>query len=149
MFIFHKYPLPPSSNDLYASVRGRLIKTKVARLYDYEVQNYYLNHLKMMNDIKDFVKDKMIGVDCTFVFHKKRIISLENKIKKLDASNRLKICHDTLSKILDIDDKQIIRGTFEKATCDDINEEQVIISIYEINSIKKYKGKGLLHEEST
>lgn len=146
MFSLYKYPLPPSSNELYASVRGRFIKTKIARLYDFEVQNYYYNHIDMINDIKSFVKDSMICVECIFVFHKKRIISKENKIKKLDASNRLKICHDSLSRILDIDDKQIIRGTFEKATCDQEKDEQAIIHIYKANSIKSYQGKGVLNE---
>lgn len=149
MFSLYKYPLPPSSNELYASVRGRLIKTKIARLYDYEVQNYYLNNINMFNDLRLFVKDSLISVDCIFIFHKKRIISKENKVKKLDASNRLKICHDTLAKILDIDDKQIVRGSFEKATCDSENDERVIIHINKCNSIKSYQGKGVLNETCT
>lgn len=135
MFVLKNYPLPPSSNDLYASVRGRLVKTKMARLYEFEVQSYKLNQHSFIEEIKSRLKDEMIIVDCVFVFEKSRLISKENKLKKLDASNRLKICHDTLAKLIEIDDKNIVKGSFMKITCEHKHEEQVIIFISKMNKM--------------
>lgn len=142
MIILKKYPLPPTSNNLYSSVNGRLIKSKIARLYEFEVFNYSLRNINLINKIKNDFINCELKIDTYFIFNKKRLISKENNLKKIDASNRIKACHDSLSKITGIDDKNIISGHFEKVYCNDDFEEQVIIVIKKEN-IKNYKNLNL------
>jgi hypothetical protein len=111
-------------------VRGRFIKTKIARLYDLETASYFHRNYEQISKIKHIIKDNnLIQLDTYFVFHKDRLIGKNGQIKKIDSTNRLKASHDTLMKILDLDDKQIIKGHFEKVACDDLKEEQVIFQI--------------------
>ncbi len=130
MYILRNFPLPPSSNQLYASVRGRLIKSVEGRKYDAAVSLYKLRKFIDLDKITNaFSNAGILEIETIFVFHRKRIIGLKNQIKKLDTSNRIKPCHDGLARILEIDDCYFKAGKFSIATCDDPKDEQVIIIV--------------------
>jgi hypothetical protein len=138
MLVLKKYPLNSSSNKMYASVRGRLIKSKLARLYESEVYDYYLRNQKSFDKIKEIITEQnLIKLDTYFIFHKDRLIGKQGQIKKLDCTNYLKSSHDTLMKLLNIDDKQIISGHYEKIACDDLKDEQIIFEI-KLTSLLNY-----------
>ena len=106
-----KFPMPPSVNQSLMSVRGRLIKTNVARMFDGHVQKFkLLNHHKL-ETLNQILKQKIeegyvIRVDTFFVFHSTRIIGKKYQVKTLDANNRIKAALDGLVKCLtDVDEK--------------------------------------------
>lgn len=130
VFVLKDIPLPPSSNKLYSSVRGRLIKSIEGRKYASEINIYALKNFKIIDKIKKQIgPNDTLRIDRYFVFHKSRIISKQNEYKKLDATNRIKSADDGLSSLLGIDDKQFISGITEKVTCENEKDEQIIIHI--------------------
>lgn len=130
MFILAKLPLPPSSNQLYSSVKGRLIKSIEGRKYDSLIQLYKLKKFRDIDKISNaFGPADLLNIETIFVFNKNRIIGKKGQIKRLDASNRIKQLHDGLSTLLGIDDCRFVSGAFSKATCQDEKDEQVIVKI--------------------
>jgi hypothetical protein len=130
VFTLTRFPLPPSSNHLYASVGGRLVKSIEGRKYDSYLQLYKLRKFKDLETIsKAFQEADILHIETTFVFAKNKIVGKKGQIKKLDASNRIKQLHDGLSKLIGIDDCRFVSGAFSKATCERENEEQVIVKI--------------------
>lgn len=130
MLLLKKFPLSPSSNQLYTSVRGRLIKSSEGRRYDSLVEIYRLRELNIIDEWKKTVKpEDVFHIDMYFVFLRERLITKKETIKKLDATNRLKSSHDGLSKILDIDDSRFVTGSFNKVYTRFSHEEQIIILV--------------------
>lgn len=130
MLLLKRFPLPPSSNQLYASVNGRLIKSTEGRKYDASVEMYGLREFKILDQFKELVKPTdVFHVDMYFVFMRDRLISKKESIKRLDATNRLKASHDGLSKILGIDDCRFVTGSYHKTYCRFPQDEQVIILV--------------------
>lgn len=130
MFILKNFPLSPSSNQLYSSVNGRLIKSQEGRRYAASIQSYALTKHHEIKKIKEELKPSdILKVDFYFVFRRSRIISKKNEYKKLDAHNRLKSAADGLADIIGIDDKQFITGICEKVICEEHEREQIIIHI--------------------
>lgn len=131
---FSEFPMPPSSNHLYSAYKGRLIKSKEGRLFDQRCHEWAFFRKSMIEREKQRIEairanGKGFNVTCLFIFHKKRLIGQKGQIKRLDASNRLKACHDAFARIMGIDDSLFISGEFEKVTCEDIEQEQVIITL--------------------
>lgn len=126
-----KFPMPPTSNKLYSSFRGRLVKSQVGRQFEDKVDFYKMVYKTNIERIKK----ELIGyngelkVTCYFIFHKKKVYTLKNTLKKIDQTNRIKQVHDALSKILEIDDCRFTNTPTEKIYCQSINDEQVIITI--------------------
>lgn len=130
MFVLKRIPLPPSSNQLYSSVRGRLIKSIEGRKYYAAISMYAVRNFKIIDQIKSHFSPKdTLKIDCYFVFHKSRIVSKKGEIKVLDASNRIKSCHDGISELIGIDDKHFVSGHLEKVICEKESDEQVIVHI--------------------
>lgn len=136
--ILKRFPMPPTSNRLLAPYNGRLIKTRECRDYDAKVNQYKLRNFKILEEIKIEFDNKLIVIDSFFVFSKKRLISKEGQIKKLDASNRIKVAHDNLSRIADLDDKNFVCGFFEKLYCEHEKDEQVIFKLSELKCIRNF-----------
>lgn len=140
MFTLKKIPLPPSSNQIYASVRGRLIKSQHARIYSNQCQIWALKNFKLLDMIKDHYKSETtLEVNYIFVFHKQRLVGKKNQIKKLDAANRIKVIQDELAKMIGIDDSLFLKTTIEKVTCESESDQQVIIEI-KAAELKSYEG---------
>ena len=137
MFVLKKYPLPPSSNELYASVRGRLIKSKLAKFHDFQTQSYKIKNLDLINEIKSKLSQTdLLEIDTYFIFHKSRVIGQKGQLKKIDCTNFIKQTHDSLARMIDIDDKQYITGRFFKLVCESEFDEQVIIVIKKLDKDK-------------
>ena len=83
------FPIPPTSNKLYASYRGRFIKTADARRFDASIEAFRILRHKHLEELKHElakdahirVDDAHIKVDTVFVFHKPRIVSKINTLK--------------------------------------------------------------------
>lgn len=130
MLLLKRFPLPPSSNQLYASVNGRFIKSTEGRKYDAAVDKYAIREYKILDQFKEMIKETdVFNVDMYFVFSRDRLITKKETIKKLDATNRLKASHDGLSKIIGVDDCRFITGSYHKVYCKFPQEEQVIIVV--------------------
>lgn len=128
--ILRNFPIPPTSNNLYIPVRGRLIKSKEGREYDLKVQQYGSLHFYKLKEIREKIKEfPELLVETVFVFHKSRVIGKQGQMKKLDSSNRIKQVHDGFAKLIGIDDCYYVQTPVSKATCDKIEDEQVIITI--------------------
>ena len=116
MLLLKRFPLPPSSNQLYASVNGRLIKSTEGRKYEASVDMYGLREFKILEQFKELVKPTdVFNVDMYFVFMRDRLISKKESIKRLDATNRLKA--------------RFVTGSYHKAYCRFPQDEQVIIVV--------------------
>jgi hypothetical protein len=130
MLLLKRFPLPPSSNKLYASVNGRLIKSVEGRRYDASVDMYRLKEFKVLDQFKETIKPTdVFRVDMYFIFMKDRLVSKKDTIKRLDSSNRIKQTSDGLAKIIDVDDCRFITGSYHKAYCRFPQDEQVIIYV--------------------
>ncbi len=140
MLILKRFPMPPTSNRLLMPCRGRLIKSVEYRAYEQKVVSFHMRNITNLAEIEHAFKgNKFLRIDTLFVFAQKRLISKKNEVKSLDASNRIKIVHDVISKLIHIDDKYFTCGYFEKAFCEAENEEQVIIKFSEVTDIFNYK----------
>lgn len=136
-FWLDDFPLPPSINEQLMSVRGRLIKTKKAREFDKQVDEYCRANRAKLNEIKETLIPALslqgLKIDCFFIFHEDRLVTKTKKakdwLKVLDANNRLKSTLDGISKALQIDDKFFIAGNCEKVSCKSLGEQRVLIRI--------------------
>lgn len=127
MYVLQRFPLPPTSNQMYASVRGRFIKSALARRYAQDCERYKLKAFKQLDVIKEtFQYFDKIEVETIFIFHKSRVISKKGTLNKLDASNRIKPCHDAIASVLGIDDCHF-NVKAKIAVCDDPRDEQTIV----------------------
>jgi hypothetical protein len=130
---------------MYASVHGRLIKSKESREYRNYCQIWALRNMRVLNAVKDAIsKTKLphsIELDTIFCFLEARLITKKNTLKKLDATSRIKASHDEFCRILEIDDSVVTGGYFEKVTCDSSRDEGVLfrIRLSELRSVKSIK----------
>lgn len=120
---FHYLPMPHSVNQSLSSVRGRLIKSAVARAFEYRFQQYNnANQLQTAPQIEAFKKtllskrpaDRKILFEAKLYFagcdlyrtSADRAKGIEvGEPKRLDTSNRIKPLEDRLSEMIGIDDK--------------------------------------------
>lgn len=122
--IFKNLPMSPSSNQLYASVRGRLIKSSEGRNYALKMHIWAQRHKSTIDKLKEILRGKTLRVDCVFYFPKSKLITKKNTLKRLDWSNRIKALHDSLSDVIGVDDSHFISGYCCKKISD--NDEAYI-----------------------
>ncbi len=84
--------------------------------------------------IKDRIHQGFIvSVDTYFIFPRSKIWTLPtykknpNAAKKIDASNRIKIAHDSIAEILGVDDSYFFCGWYEKIESSDERERTVMV----------------------
>ncbi len=135
------FPIPISSNKLYSSFRGRLVKSQAGRQYDNQVQTFVLFNKRKIEAFKKHVHSLLeespyLSITTVFVFRRNRILTKQGKMKKIDVSNRLKQTFDHLAKMLEIDDNVFINPIAQLAICDDEKDEQVIISVNKAELLK-------------
>lgn len=118
VLIFTNFPMSPSSNKMYASVNGRLIKSKEARNYEGTALQWKWSHLQKIKTFQDNYVNSTIQVDTYFVFRKDRFFTKKGTVRKLDFTNRIKAAHDMLATILNVDDSQFMCGFFGKKYTD-------------------------------
>ncbi len=113
-------PIPPTSNKMYWA---RTFKTKTGKIaakfsssnekinYEKEFLHWALKNKALLLTVKPELekwiskKNGMIYLDFYFALPREELLTLKNKPKKIDASNRLKVINDELSKAIGIDDK--------------------------------------------
>ena len=117
--IFRNFPMSPSSNSMYSSVNGRLIKSKEAKIFVELTQKWSWSHFQKTQYLKSKWMDQTVRVDTYFVFTKSRFFTKNGKIRKLDFTNRIKAAHDCFSDILGIDDSMFLEGYFCKKYTND------------------------------
>jgi hypothetical protein len=124
--IFANLPMPPTSNNQYASLRrgNKIIRVPSTglRLFKDAMQKYALTCMQQIHASRQltqsWIRDKKpLEITCVFFFHKSRLISKKNDFKKLDVSNRVKAAHDSIADMLGIDDCRFFRVVAEKALC--------------------------------
>lgn len=115
----HRFPIGPSSNQLYASFRGRLIKSSAGRAYSNQCAIWALKNKSALDKLREILRGKTLRVDCAFVFPREKLITKKNTLKKLDFTNRIKVCQDELAKIIGVDDAHFISGYCQKMVGDD------------------------------
>lgn len=128
------FPLPISSNKLYSSFRGRLVKSQAGREYDTKVETFVLFNKRKVEAMRKHVYDLLdespyLSITTIFVIHQNRVLTKQGKLKKIDVSNRLKQTHDCFSKVIGLDDSHFVNPIVHLATCRNEEEEQVIISL--------------------
>lgn len=133
--------MPPSSNKNY--------KPFMRNGKAYFVPNSTLTEFKLLMDDYPFRfpqlvrqaylkaqewKNKELELEfhSIFYFRHSDIYTKKNKIKKCDLTNRIKSCHDTVCKMLGLDDSQIFRSVEDKKVCPHGCDPYVLIDIHPI-----------------
>lgn len=102
------------------AVRGRLIKTSIAREYDRAIESWAIENRAFVERLRtEFNRlwvsgTKMFHIELYFCFEKSRLISKANTVKRLDCNNRIKSAIDKVSLITGIDDQYFISDYAEK-----------------------------------
>lgn len=130
--IFKRWPMSVSSNQLYASVNGRLIKSDAGRNYSLQVHAWAQKNKSTIDKLKAILRGKTLRVDCAFFFPKSKLVTKKNTLKRIDWSNRIKLVHDNLADLIEVDDSHFISGYCCKKISDN-DESYVDITISESN----------------
>ena len=136
--IFKNFPMPPTSNKLYTSVRGRLIKSAEARNFDLKAQRWAYVNNQAIQALKLNLEAIRANGGCFkltvwFIFDKSSVFTKKGELKKLDHSNRIKQTHDMIAKIIGYDDSLFVHTEEFKVYCDRKEDEQVIFKIEQAN----------------
>lgn len=154
MIWINGFPLPHSVNDGMIPVigktaisgqgkryyKGRMVKTKIAHSFTWECLEWKRKNLAAVNALRKEIFDLKksteaagkvfaLRVDCFFVFHVERLLTVNNLPEGIDADNRLKPCWDAVKMILSIDDRHFFAGQCEKLTTLTKESECSIIKI--------------------
>jgi len=136
--------MPPTSNNIYTTVRNRRIKTTEARSWQTRAVKEIMRQSGL--SIQDeFDQDRMYRLDLHFYFDrvinkgwserylkgpKKGQRKAENKWKKIDLGNRLKLLEDTVRNAVGVDDSSTFILHLVKG-CDP-GKERVSVQMYSI-----------------
>ncbi len=112
-------PIPPSMNNAYPTNRyGRRFKSIEYVHWEREFNNWCLSHLDSVKEARrEFAIPRpksYVSIDCYFYFEYSRILCKTGIPKKVDASNFLKIIHDAIANMIDLDDSYFWYGSFHK-----------------------------------
>lgn len=149
MIWMNNIPIPPSANDMYETT-GRIVtkRNKSGKIYTgvktgrygskelehfkaqcksfYNVNREKIDAIAMV--MQNWIDQGMvIRLDCYAAFQYSRIWTLEGKAKQIDADNRRKALQDSISDMLNIDDKWIFSGIMEKVSCETKLDEQCFL----------------------
>jgi Holliday junction resolvase RusA-like endonuclease len=131
--IISGFPMPPTTNHLYATVGKKRIKSKEYKQFRERVRIWMLQHhheLMLARNVSTKVGPRrFLHLDMTFRFHIDRILTKDSKPKKLDGSNRVKALEDVLCEMLGIDDCWVWSGSFDKSIQDPARDEDVEITL--------------------
>lgn len=134
MILLKGIPLPPTTNLQYSTFvkNGRIMRVKAKDSVAYQKEFYAWASLKAddINKAKSLLNETMeLKIRANFFFSKDRLYTKKGKIKRLDVSNRVKLLHDCLADVLEIDDSQFFLCIETKVPVYNDACEQVIVSI--------------------
>jgi|688.fasta_scaffold08687_4 Holliday junction resolvase RusA-like endonuclease len=110
---FFNLPFPPSVNSLYVTDfrTKRRFKSKEGRQFQTDMHLWALDHI---DQIKLFTKGPCYKLRLTFFIAKDKLLTKDDRLKKLDVSNRVKPIEDALCNLLEIDDKDFLEIIIQK-----------------------------------
>lgn len=102
--------LPPSSNNAYLTINRKRVLTKEGRRYKNETRGFIAKHYR--KELLFFERNQPYVVLIEFVFHGRDQLmaktwpdKVEDRYKKVDATNRSKIVEDVLAEATGVDDR--------------------------------------------
>lgn len=137
-FILYGFPIPPTVNKCYPSNKqGRRFKSKDLSQFCNVADIWSLRQKKALKDIyqhfnKLIHNNYWIEVNMYIHVNYNKIYTKKGKLKKIDASNRIKPAHDKLSELIDIDDKYFSVGKSEFI----LSDKEQIVFILKSSKIK-------------
>jgi len=159
-YIFDNLPFPPTVNKMYATVinpkfinwirrggnhrnpKGRppqsyRILTKDSNAYKARMAQWAIFNSDIVKKASDKLKEelllenKVIELRAYFCLPREQIWYKNGKFKKMDAANRLKALHDSLSDVLGIDDKYFYPGPSPKVILSGDRKSECVLVIME------------------
>jgi Holliday junction resolvase RusA-like endonuclease len=131
------FPLAPSVNKSLVPVRVqkgvRLVKTHQHLEYINETKIWALSHFKDVQEIKSQISGQLISIEFYFMLNDKAYL-------RSDTDNRIKPTQDALTKILETDDKHIIKVTAERLRCKAREHTIARISSYKQTDLHPFLG---------
>jgi len=117
--VFTKFPFPISSNAAFrdpSRFEKRRCKSKTYAKYDEIFEVYHYSMLKELKEVRKIIKSwfynypkTVLNVDLVF-YDSKCFNKSDGKIKKSDIFNRIKVAHDKLAILIEVDDCYIFSG---------------------------------------
>lgn len=129
-------PMPMTDNHRLMPFGNRLVKSSAYRIYEEKMKVFKIVHHKLLSEITEAMNNCNVRVDTKICFNHNRVFTKKNSIKKIDHVNRLKICFDIISKLIEIDDSRFVEGFHSKCFCNNNKPEHVIISISRAKDIE-------------
>jgi len=124
------FPVAPTTNNLYVSVGKRRVPSKQLKIYKQLVHTWYLQNLREVNEAALYLKGKgPLTLDLIWRGPRLRFYTKDDRVRRLDASNRIKACEDSLCQLLSIDDSVFFRCSIEKRVIEDRHEESIDVLI--------------------
>lgn len=119
MIILAKIPMPPSLNNAYPTGRnGRRYKSEKYRAWERDFTIWGFENSKQLAHARAvFSKARpgyVVWIHSAFYFKRESILTRDDRPKKNDTSNRIKILHDGISKAIWLDDSYFWDGSFVK-----------------------------------
>lgn len=112
-------PIPPSENAMYvnrrqAGKRGRAASDELRYFWDH-MEFWRLKNLPFANSARRAMAGRsFLAIDCTFHFRRTRLYTGKGNVRRLDVSNRLKALHDSVAKLLGVDDSEFFESSERK-----------------------------------
>lgn len=144
-----KFPLPPSSNNQYASLimKGRVIHVPTVKLKAFKVamSNWHLSRDRLAQQarmfcLEIFSRKNFVRFDSYLCVPKVDIFYKNGNLKRDDIFNRLKALHDEFSKMAGFDDSRIKAGWTEQLGIEgDSAFSFIVLSEHRFRMISEYQ----------
>jgi hypothetical protein len=125
--VFTEFPFPISANAAFrnpSKFENRRCKSKSYAEYDEIFEVYHYSMLKELKEVRKIIKSwfynfpkTVLNVDLVF-YDSKVFNKNDGKIKKSDIFNRIKVAHDKLAILIEIDDCYIFSGNLIRVPSD-------------------------------
>ncbi|MFI5405196.1 MAG: RusA family crossover junction endodeoxyribonuclease [Nitrososphaerales archaeon] len=115
-------PIPPSVNHMYRTLPNyRRCKTKYLLDFEKDFELWVLLNKEAINTARKEIKDsKYLKLDLRFYLKRPTLFCLNNTVKKMDISNRIKAVEDAVSNLLGIDDSLFFQVSASKEVADKV-----------------------------
>jgi len=131
--LFKRFPLPPSVNELYATIGRKRVRSSVYRSYVRAALIWMKMNPEIVKQARELSIEtgphRFIHIDTIFYMNRKNIICADGRPKRNDTSNRLKALHDVLSEIIGIDDSYFWSLSADKTPVENENEVGVDVTL--------------------
>lgn len=118
-YLLTNYPFPPSLNKSYPTNRmGRRFPSQELTKFKNAAKLYAISQdlAALVSDCTRVVKDEdvFIKVDLLFSIPKSAMFTKDQRVKKLDVDNRIKAVFDSISDLIQVDDRHFQVGSAMK-----------------------------------